>query len=59
VSDIALYSIRSGICEPVEFFENKSDVVVFGGFSDSTGESTMNSLQAVYLTDVSVPEKRI
>ena len=26
--------------EPVKFFENRSDVVVFWGFSDSTGEST-------------------
>ena len=42
MSDIALYSIQAGndsfrYFEPVEFFENKSDLVVFWGFSDSTG----------------------
>ena len=36
-----------------------SDVVVFGGFSDSTGESILNSLEAVYLGDVYVHERRI
>jgi len=40
--------------EPVEFFEKKSDVVVFWGFSDSTGESILNSTEAVYLDDVYV-----
>ena len=36
--------------EPVEFFENRGDVVVFWGFSDSTDESILNSLEAVYLS---------
>ena len=45
--------------EPVEFFENMSDVVVVGGFSDSTGESILNRLEAVYLSDVYVMEKRV
>ena len=36
----------------MELFENKSDVVVFWGFSDSAGESILNSLEAVYLSDV-------
>jgi len=44
----------------VEFFEYRSDVVVFWGFSDSTsGESILTSLEAVYLSDVYVQEKRI
>ena len=34
-------------------------MVVFCGFSDSTGESILNSLDAVYLSDVYVQEKRI
>jgi len=45
--------------EPVEVFENRSDVVVFWGFSDSTVESILNSLEAVYLSDAYVQEKRI
>jgi len=56
VSDIALYSIRSGYFKPVEFFENGSDVVVFWGFSDSTSESILNSLEVVYLSDVYIKE---
>src|SRR6218665_57066 len=51
------YSFR--YFEPVEFLENRSDVVVFGGFSNSTGESILNSLEAVYFDDVSVDEERI
>src|SRR6218665_3033663 len=54
------YSFR--YFEPVEFFENRSDVVVFWGFSNRTGESILNSLDAVYLggvTDVYVEEERI
>jgi len=31
--------------------------VVFWGFSDSTGESFLNSLEAVYLSDVYVDLK--
>jgi len=42
----------------VKFFENRSDVVVFWGFSDSTGESILNSLEAIYLSGVYVQEKR-
>ena len=42
----------------MEFFENRSGVV-FWGFSNSTGESIPNSLEAVYLSDVYVQEKRI
>ena len=38
----------------MEFVENRSDVVVFWGFSNSTGESILNSLEAVYLGDVYV-----
>src|SRR6218665_2928587 len=55
--DFVLYSFRN--FEPVEFFENKSDVVVFWGFSNSTGENILNSLEAVYLGDVYVEEERI
>ena len=43
----------------MEYFENRSDVVVFWGFSNSTGESILNSLEAVYLGDVYVEEERI
>ena len=45
--------------EPVEFLENRSIVVVFWGFSYSTGESILNSLEAVYLGDVCVQEETI
>ena len=41
------YSLR--YFEPVEFFENRSDLVVFWGFSNSTVESILNGLEAVYL----------
>ena len=51
------YSFR--YFEPVEFLENRSDVVMFWGFSNSTGESILNSLEAVYLGDVYVEEERI
>src|SRR6218665_87612 len=50
----ALYSIRSGIFETVEFFENRSDVVVFWGFSDSTDENMLNSLEAFYRIEYKV-----
>ena len=43
----------------MEIFENRSDVVVFWGFSSSTGEGVLNSLETVYLSDVSVQEERI
>ena len=43
----------------MEFFENRSDVVVFWGFINSTGESILNGLEAVYLGDVYVEEERI
>jgi len=33
--------------------------VVFWGFSDSTGENILNSLEAAYLSDVYVQEKRV
>ena len=36
-----------------------SDVMVFWGFSNSAGESILNSLEAVYLGDVYVEEERI
>ena len=55
--DFVFYSLR--YFEPVEFFENRSDVVVFRGFGNSTGESILNSLEAVYLGDVYVQEERI
>ena len=32
--------------------------MVFGGFGDSTGESILSSLEAVYLGDVNVQEER-
>jgi len=59
VSDIALSAIRSGIFSQWSFFGNRSDVVVFWGFSGSTGESILNSLEAIYFRDVYVQEKRI
>ena len=34
-------------------------MLVFWGFSDSTGESILNSLEAIYLSGVFVQEKRI
>ena len=43
----------------MEFFENRNDVVVFWYFGDSTGEIILNSLEAVYLSDVDVQEDRI
>ena len=45
--------------EPVEFLENRSDVVMFWGFSNSTGERILNSLEAVYLGEVYVQEERV
>ena len=42
---------------PVEFVGNRSDVVMFWGFSNSTGESILNSLEAVYLGKVYVQEE--
>ena len=43
----------------MEFFENRSDVVVFWDFSDSSRESILYSLEAGYLSDVYVQEKRV
>ena len=43
----------------LEFLENRSDVVMFWGFSNSTGESILNSLEAVYLGGVYVQEERV
>ena len=43
----------------MEFLENRSDAVVFWGFSDSTVESILNHLDATYLSDVYVQEKRV
>ena len=58
VSDMTLfYSFR--YFEPVEFLENRSDVVMFWSFSNSTGESILNSLEAIYLGEVYVQEERI
>ena len=57
VSDMTLYSIRSGILSHWSFFQNRSDM--FWGFSNSTPESILNSLEAVYLGDVYVQEERI
>ena len=51
------YSFR--YFEPAEFLENRSDVVMFWGFSNSTGESILNSLEAVYLGEVYVQEERV
>ena len=45
----------------MEFLENMSDVVMFWGlgFRNSTGESILNSLEAVYLGKVYVQEERV
>ena len=43
----------------MKYFENRSDVVVFWGFSNSTDESILNSLEAIYLGDAYVEEERI
>jgi len=43
---------RKRYFEPVEYFENRSDVVVFWSFSDSLVESILNSLEAVCFSDV-------
>ena len=48
--DFIFYSFMN--FEPMEWFQVKSDVVVFGGFGDSTGESILISLEAVHLSDV-------
>ena len=55
--DFIFYAFR--YFEPVECLDNRSDVVVFGGFSNSTGENILNRLKAVYLGDVYVQEERI
>ena len=55
VSDMTLYSIRSGILSQWSFLRTGVmwwTLVVFWGFSNSTGESILNSLEAVYLGDV-------
>ena len=46
VSDMTLYSIRSGILSKWSVLRTG---VMFWGFSNSTGESILNSLDAVYL----------
>src|SRR6218665_241207 len=57
---MTVYSIRSGILSQcMEFLEHRSDVVMFWGFSNSTGESILNSLEAVYLGEVYVQEERV
>ena len=43
----------------MEFLKNRSDVMMFWGIGNSTGESILNSLEAVYLGDVYVQEERI
>ena len=43
----------------MKFLENMSDVVKFWGFSISTGESILNSLEVVYLGEVYVQEERV
>ena len=55
--NFVLYSLS--YFEPVESFENGSDVVVFWGFINCTVESILNSLEAVYFGDVYVQEERI
>jgi len=59
VSDIAFVFDSFRYFEPVEFFENRRDVLRFWGFNDSTGESIVTSLEAVYLRDIYFQEKRI
>ena len=43
----------------MEFLENRSDMVMFWGFSNSTGESIPNSLEAVHLGEVYVQEEKV
>ena len=57
MSDIVLYSFRSGILSQRSFLENRSDVVVFWGVSHSSGESILNSFEAVYLGGAYVQER--
>ena len=52
VSDMTLYSIRSGILSQLKLLRTGVMWWCFGGFSNSTGESILNSLEAVYLGDV-------
>jgi len=60
VSDIALYWIRSGILSQWSFLRTEvmTGEVVFWSFSDSTGESILNSLEAIYFSGVYVQKKR-
>ena len=43
----------------MEFLENGSDVMMFWGFSNSTGESMLNNLEAIYLGEIYVQEERV
>ena len=58
VSDMTFVFYSFRYFEPVAFLENRSDVVMFWAFSNSTGESILNSLEAVYLVEVYVQEER-
>ena len=56
VSDMTLYSIRSGILSQLIFLRTG---VMWWCFSNSTGKSILISLEAVYLGDVYVEKERI
>ena len=58
VSDIASYSIPSGILSQLSF-ENKSNAVIYGHFSNRTDKRTLNILKAIYLGNVYVQKKII
>ena len=49
VSDMTLYSIRSGILSKWSVLRTG---VMFWGFSNSTGESILNSFEAVWVTSM-------
>ena len=52
VSDSTLYSFRSGILSQWNVLRTGRMWQCLGFFSNSTGESVLNSLDAVYLGDV-------
>ena len=59
VSDITLYSIRAGVLSQCSVLRTGVMWWCFGVFSNSIGNSILNSLEAVYLGDVYVQEERI
>jgi len=59
VSDITFVFCSFMYFEPVKISEIRSDGVMFWSFSNSAGESILNSLEAVDFGDVYVQEKII